>query len=209
MSLEALIEAYGYPAVALGTFLEGELVLLLAGFLAYSEVLDLRGVMAAGLLGSVVGDHLFFFLGRRYGNGIFRWRPHWQARAEYIYQLLDRHYIPVVLGFRFVYGLRIVTPVVLGMSRVPTRHFVLLNVSGAVVWTVGVSLLGYFFGAALALVVGEVHAYLGWILAGLAAAGLVTWAVSAWRTHRRDTAALQRLEGSGDEPDDPAGSQKE
>lgn len=190
MDLEALIQAYGYPAVALGTFLEGELVLLLAGFLAYSEVLDLRGVMVAALLGSVAGDQLFFFLGRRYGPGIFRWRPHWEVRAEHIYGLLDRHYIPVVLGFRFVYGLRIVTPVVLGMSRVPTLHFVLLNIAGAVVWTVAVGLLGYFFGAVLTLVVGEVRAYLGWILLGLLAAGLLVWAVSAWRTHRRDRAGL-------------------
>jgi membrane protein DedA with SNARE-associated domain len=92
----------------------------------------------------------------------------------------------VALGFRFVYGLRIVTPVVLGMSRVPTAHFIVLNLVGAAVWSVAVGLLGYFFGAVLTLVVGEVRAYLGAALMVLLGTGLLLWAVSAWRTGRRD-----------------------
>jgi len=181
MSLEALIQTYGYPAVALGTFVEGELVLLMGGFLVFSGHLSFQGVVLAALLGTLVGDQLYFFLGRRYGNGLLARRPRWQRRAERVYDLLDRHYIWVVLGFRFVYGMRIVTPWVLGMSRVPTSHFVLLNLAGGVVWTLAITTAGYFFGATVAWLVGEVRRLEAWILGGMALAGLGVWLYHQWR----------------------------
>ncbi|HKJ70215.1 MAG TPA: DedA family protein [Gammaproteobacteria bacterium] len=184
MTLETFIQSYGYPAVTLGTFLEGELVLLMAGFLAFSGLLTFKGVVAASLLGTLVGDQLYFFLGRRYGNGLLARRPRWKHRAERVYDLLDRHYIWVVLGFRFVYGMRMITPWVLGMSRVPTLHFVLLNLVGGVVWSLAITAAGYFLGATVQWLVGEVHALQGWILAGMVAGGVAVWLYHQWRNRR-------------------------
>jgi membrane protein DedA with SNARE-associated domain len=185
MSLETLIQSYGYPAVTLGTFLEGEVVLLMGGFLAYSGYLTLEGVFVAALIGTLVGDQLYFFLGRRYGNGLLARRPAWQRRAERVYQLLDRHYILVVLGFRFVYGMRIVTPWVLGMSRVPTRHFVMLNVAGGVVWSLAITGAGFFFGATMEWLLGEIRRLEAWILGGMALAGVGAWLFHQWRGRRQ------------------------
>lgn len=185
MSLETLIQTYGYPAVTLGTFLEGELVLLMAGFLAYSGYLTWQGVFLAALAGTLVGDQLYFFLGRRYGNGLLARRPRWRKRAERVYDQLDRHYIWVVLGFRFVYGMRIVTPWVLGMSRVPTRHFVLLNLAGGTVWSLAITGAGYFFGATMEWLLGEVRRIEGWILGAMALTGLVVWLYHQWRGRRQ------------------------
>jgi len=181
MNLEALIQAYGYPAVALGTFVEGELVLLMGGFVVYGGHLSFPGVVLAALLGTVIGDQLYFFLGRRYGNGLLVRRPLWQQRAERVYDLLDRHYIWVVLGFRFVYGMRIVTPWVLGMSRVPTRQFILLNLAGGVVWSLAVTAAGYFLGATVEWLVGKVRGLEAWVLGGMALAGAVVWAYHTLR----------------------------
>ena len=58
------IQQYGYVAVLLGTFVEGESIALLGGFLAHGELLDLRLVMVVSFIGSFCGDQTAFWLGR-------------------------------------------------------------------------------------------------------------------------------------------------
>ena len=67
MNLPELIENYGYWVVFAGTLLEGESVLLLAGFSAYSGLLELHTVIGVATLGSFLGDQLWFLLGRTQG----------------------------------------------------------------------------------------------------------------------------------------------
>jgi membrane protein DedA with SNARE-associated domain len=78
------------------------------------------------------------------------------------------------------------------MSRIPTRHYVLLNTAGAVGWTLVIGGGGYFFGAALEWLVGEVRRYEGWILGGMAALGLAAWLYHQWRGRREAPTAGAR-----------------
>ena len=55
-----MIENYGYAAILVGTFLEGETILVLAGLAAQLGYLTLSGVILAAFLGSLSGDQLFF-----------------------------------------------------------------------------------------------------------------------------------------------------
>jgi membrane protein DedA with SNARE-associated domain len=148
MTLQAIIEHYGYVAIGIGTFAEGETILVLGGFAAHRGFLELPWVIVSAFIGSLAGDQLFFFLGRFRGQAILAKHPVWQIRAAHAQRLLDRYRIPVILGFRFMYGLRTVTPFVLGMGRVPTIEFVVLNVIAALVWAAAVATAGYLFGGA-------------------------------------------------------------
>ena len=67
MNLPELIETYGYWVVFGGTLLEGESVLLLAGFAAHRGLLELHTVIGVAIFGSFLGDQLLFFLGRYQG----------------------------------------------------------------------------------------------------------------------------------------------
>src|SRR6059058_2388420 len=116
MSIQDFIEAYGYWAVLVGTFLEGETILVLGGFAANRGYLDLPWVIVAAFLGSFSGDQLYFYLGRHYGRRIIAKRLSWQVSAEKVYRLLERHQTLLILTFRFMYGLRNVTPFALGAS---------------------------------------------------------------------------------------------
>ena len=69
MSLESLVASYGYAALFLGTLLEGETVLILAGIMAHLGLMKLPLVMLVALLGSFLGDQFYFFLGRKKGDG--------------------------------------------------------------------------------------------------------------------------------------------
>ena len=64
MSLTSLIEDYGYLALLIGTFLEGETILVLAGFAAQRGHLEIEWVIVVAFIGSFSGDQLFFYIGR-------------------------------------------------------------------------------------------------------------------------------------------------
>ena len=77
--LESLLTTYGYPAIILGTFLEGETLMILAGVAAHLGYLSLDWVIVCGFCGTFFGDQLYFFLGRRHGKSMLASRTSWQA----------------------------------------------------------------------------------------------------------------------------------
>jgi membrane protein DedA with SNARE-associated domain len=90
ITLESLVETYGYLAVLIGTFLEGETILALGGFAAYRGYMSLPWVILAAFIGSLCGDQLFFFLGRKHSQAILVKRPFWKARVEKAQRILER-----------------------------------------------------------------------------------------------------------------------
>lgn len=184
MSLESLIDSYGYVTVLIGTFLEGETVLILGGIAAKLGYLDLAAVILCAFCGTLFGDQLVFLLGRKYGGALLRRRPSWNARLEKVDALLQRHKTGIMIGFRFLYGLRIVTPFAIGMSRIPYAQFVVLNALGAALWATGIGILGYAFGRALELVLGNIRHFELEIMATIVVLGAVIWATHLWRAER-------------------------
>jgi membrane protein DedA with SNARE-associated domain len=185
VTLEQLIGQYGYAAVAAGTLLEGETILVLGGLAAHLGYLDLAGVMAAGFAGGFTGDQVLFRLGRSHGPRVLARRPAWRPRAERVLALLERNQTLLILGFRFLYGLRTVTPFALGMSRVSALRFLPLNAVAAGVWAVAVAGAGYLFGQAAEALLGELRHYGRALLGGVALAGGLLWL--ARRLRRRST----------------------
>ena len=181
MNLPDLIETYGYWIVLGGTLLEGESVLLLAGYAAYSGLLELHTVIPVAVAGSFMGDQLWFFLGRRHGARLLKRYPKYAASAARAQALLAKYHAPVILGVRFLYGLRTVLPFVIGMSRIPTLRFQVLNFAGAILWAVSGAVAGYLFGNAIEYILGDIHRYEKYLFAALLLAGLAYW----WYSRRR------------------------
>ena len=179
--LETLLTAYGYPILLVGTFFEGETIMILGGLAAHLGYLSLGGVIACGFFGTLLGDQLSFFIGRRHSKNLLVRRARWQGRADRVFRLLERHQNLLIVGFRFFYGFRFVTPVVIGMSGVSFWRFLVLNLTGAALWAVAVAFAGYYFGRAVESMLGDVKRYEIALMAGmLAVAGLV-WLVYLYR----------------------------
>jgi membrane protein DedA with SNARE-associated domain len=179
---------YGYYAILLFTFLEGETILVLGGYAARGGHLDLPLVMLCAFVGSLVGDQLWFYVGRRGGRALLARRPAWQPAMTRINRHLERHQWWFILSFRFLYGLRTVAPFAIGMSSVKGTTYALLNVVAAAVWAIAVALLGYLLGDAIHAVLRGVKHVEHWVIAGLALAGLALW---AWRWGRSRRAARE------------------
>jgi membrane protein DedA with SNARE-associated domain len=179
--LELFLQRYGLLAIGVGTFLEGETILVLGGLAAHRGYLDLTAVIAAGFAGTFFGDQLYFHLGRTRGKAYLSRRPAWAPRIERAQRFLARHHVAFILGFRFLYGLRTVSPFAIGMSHVPYRRYLILNSLGGFAWTVAVALLGYGIGHGAEALLGRVRELEVWLFVGVAAAGAIVWTVSLVR----------------------------
>ena len=182
--MESLIVTYGYLAIFIGTFLEGETILILAGFAAHRGYLMLPGVILAAFLGSLFGDQMFFYLGRKHSQAIIARRPIWKTRVKKAQNMLERFQTPMILAFRFLYGLRTVSPFVIGMSGVSAGKFLLLNTIGALTWAIAIGSGGYLYGSALEAVIGDIKHYEIKILGSIAITGTLIWIVYFY--HRRN-----------------------
>ena len=157
--MEAFISLYGYYAVALGTFLEGETILIIAGFLAHRGYLNIYYVIVAAFAGSLLGDQLYFTIGRYRGSAYLQKHQGMKARVERFLGLLNRYKIPVIISFRFLYGLRTVAPFAIGLSDISFKQFFVLNMLSAIVWAAAFGIGGYLFGHALEAVINDVKRF--------------------------------------------------
>ena len=195
------VTAWGYPAVFLGTLLEGETILLAAGFAAHRGLLDWRWVMLVAVIGATLGDQLAFLLGRWKGAALISRIPALACHAPRAYALLQRHHVGFILANRFLYGLRIAGPIVIGMSGIPLARFSLLNLIGAVLWAAVITASGYAFGAALESWIADIERIEEIALLGILAAGFGLW---LWRRRRLACAAKAGFDREHSRPKPPS-----
>ncbi|MCY1393972.1 hypothetical protein D9M71_88810 [compost metagenome] len=117
-------------------------------------------------------------MGRKHGRKLLARKPRWQMMGDRALEHIRRHPDIWVLSFRFVYGLRTVMPVAIGLSGYPPRRYLLLNGIGAAIWAAALGAAAYHFGALLEGVLGNVKKYELWVLGALLAIGACLW---LWR----------------------------
>lgn len=178
MPLEQLITDWGYWAILVVTFIEGETIVILAGIAAHLDYLEINLVIITAIIGSFGGDQLWFYIGRRWGPQIIAKRPSWQEGAEKVYKHLHKHQYWLILTFRFYYGFRNVTPFVLGSSGIPWLRFFTLNLIGAIVWAFTFAYAGYFLGETFRLFIADYHKIALYVLGALVLLGLAIWLTS-------------------------------
>jgi len=183
MDIASLIQTYGYGIVLVGTLLEGETVLALAGFAAHRGYLQLPFVIVTATVGGFLGDQGYFLLGRRFGNRLSRRYAMLEPGTRRVTQLLDQHNLLVILSLRFLYGLRTVGPMAIGMSTVPWQRFLVLNLLGAMLWSTAFASLGYAFGNLVEALLGEVQKVEKWIFSAILLVGIAVALSYHWRRH--------------------------
>lgn len=191
--LVELINNYGYYIVFAGTLLEGEMVVALAGFVAYQGGLELGLLIPIAIAGAVIGDQSFFYFGRFKGRKVLRRHPEWHDRVEKIHAWMARYRDWLIFGSRFLYGFRAITPVVLGTSKVSGVRYLVLNLFGAIVWAHLFIFGGYVFGSAIERFLGNMKKFEGGIVAVIILVAVVFQTI-AWFRRRGERLLLERSE---------------
>ncbi|MEN5092072.1 DedA family protein [Pseudomonas protegens] len=159
LDLNALIAAYGYWVIFIGCLLEGETVLILGGMAAHQGSLQWPQVIGWATLGGILGDQLLFWTGRYGGARLLPRLKRHQAAIERVQGLIQRYPSTSVFAVRFLYGMRLVGPMVIGASGLAPWRFALLNVLGAAVWASLFVGAGYWAGEALQHFLGDLKPY--------------------------------------------------
>jgi membrane-associated protein len=156
-TLSDFFSTYGYWVVFFGVMLEnagipvpGETVLLFAGFLAYHGKIELIPSMLVAIAGATLGDSMGFlvghFGGRPFVDRFIRRFPIVRKSFDQSQTFFLKYGQWAVFTGRFITGLRMFAGILAGLFRMPYRRFLVFNFSGAVVWSVAITYVGFLFG---------------------------------------------------------------
>jgi membrane protein DedA with SNARE-associated domain len=184
VDIGALTRIYGYPAVVAGTILQGEAILLVCGFLAHQGYLDAWTVWMIAAVSAIIGDQAYFLLGHRYGRGLLDRTPRFiSASFATANRMVSRHPTRVLLLMRFIFGMRVLLPIICGMSSISYKRFTFFNSLMALVWA-GVFIgLGYLFGVAVMPLLKNIENAELVIVIGLITLALIHHQLAARRSH--------------------------
>ena len=187
MSIELLIENYGLLAIFLGTAFEGETAAFLGGVVSHRHLLTYLSASLAASAGSFAGDQMWFFCGRYARHYSMVRKVLEKPAVTRVIELLERHPTGFIFSFRFLVGIRTISPIVIGTTKIPTMKFVVLNAASAMVWGQLFTSLGYLFGHGIEQTIGHLPFHRHMLIA-LGAAfiilliGFGVRAVRKWKT---------------------------
>lgn len=144
--MEDFIHKIGYLALSVGTFFEGETSLLVASALSSSGATVFFYVIFFGFLGSFLSDWLYFLIGRINGRYFLDKRPSLKEKLAPVNLFFQSNRIQLLLSYRFLYGFRIVIPLMIGMTNITAVQFLFFSSLSGLVWATFVSAIGYVVG---------------------------------------------------------------
>jgi membrane protein DedA with SNARE-associated domain len=168
--VQSLVSHYGLAAVLVGTFLEGEAVLLTAGVLAERGLLHPVSVWLVAALGSGAGHLAFFSLARLAASrsavsaALRRYRL--TARVRRVDALVRRHPTATIFALQYLYGVRIVGALALGFTTLSWRRFLVTEASSCLLWAALFTATGYATGEVAMRIFGG---WLRWLWMALSA----------------------------------------
>lgn len=175
-------------------FLPGDSLLFTAGALVAQDELSLNIWVLCLLLflAAFLGDQVAYAIGRRLGPKVFSRPDSRFFKQKYIdqtYAYFDRYGGRTIIVARFVPFVRTYAPVAAGVGKMSYRHFVSYNVVGALLWGVGVTLLGYWLGN-----FGFIKDNIEALLILIVLVSVIPVGVELWRARRKE-AAGETVEG--------------
>ncbi|MEA3276627.1 MAG: VTT domain-containing protein [Pseudomonadota bacterium] len=194
--MESFITTYGAWAVTAGAMLQEEMVLILGGFFAHRQYLQLfPDILLFALLANFLANHVNYAIGARYGEKLFQWLKIPEKTKEGIRKKIAHHPLQAVLGVRFAPGLHTLGPILFGLSGFSTSKWLAYNLLASSLWVGVYGSLGYFFGQTIELIIEDMERHEGLIAAIVA----VVAAAFFWRK-ARDRIKNMKLRRVSSEP---------
>jgi membrane-associated protein len=164
-------------------FLPGDSLLFIVGALCGADLMSLPLAMVVLLVAAIAGDQVNYSIGHYLGPQVFKWensRFFNRAAFDKAHAFYEKYGGVTIILARFMPFIRTFVPFVAGVAAMTRHKFTLFNVTGGLIWVVGLTLAGYFFGN-----LPFVQTHLSKIIwALILVPGLITL-VGAWRSRSR------------------------
>ncbi len=201
--LPTLIQSIGYLGVwaiifaesglLVGFFLPGDSLLFTAGFLASQDLLNPWLLIAGAAVGAVLGDNVGYATGKHFGPRLFSRPDSWLFHRDHLakaQRFFERHGGKALVLARFMPVIRTFTPITAGMGAMHYPRFLGYNLVGGVLWTVILTLLGFYLGSAIP----GVDRFLLPIVVAIVVVSAVPSGLHLWQARRAHRKALKRQE---------------
>jgi len=161
--LVELLKKYGYIILFFWSIMEGETGLIMAGILSHTGDMNLWLAILVAALGGFIGDQIYFYLGRINKKWVLEeLNAHRRKFAKA--RLLLRKYGGWVIFFqRFIYGMRTIIPMTIGVLGYDPKKYAIINLISAFVWASLTIIPAYYLGEELLSVIKwlKEHWYFG------------------------------------------------
>jgi membrane-associated protein len=189
---------FAETGLAVGFFLPGDSLLVVAGLFAATGKLNLAVLLLTLFLAAVVGDGVGYYTGARLGPRIFKreksllFRPSHLLKAHSFY---EKYGGKTIIIARFIPIVRTFAPIVAGAAKMPYRNFVVYNVVGGFLWVFSMILAGYFLGNLLKSKFGiDLDEHIEWVVIIVVALSLVPPLIEYLKTRREKAARASKAE---------------
>jgi len=162
------LKEYGYVILFLWSIIEGEMGLIMGGIMAHTGDMDYFLTIFIAGLGGFTGDQIYFYIGRM-NKGYIQRKLYTQRRKFAIAHLLLKKYgWPIIFMQRYMYGLRTVIPMSIGITKYSAKKFAIINLISAWVWAAITITPAYIYGDEILslLAIAKEHWYLALPIAG-------------------------------------------
>jgi membrane protein DedA with SNARE-associated domain len=141
-----LIKEYGYIILFIWSIMEGELGLIMAGILSFTGDLFLPYAIVVGALGGFAGDQIYFYLGRLNKSFIHKELKQHRRKFALAHILLKKYGWPIIFIQRYLYGMRTIIPMAIGLTKYNAKKYAFINFLSAIVWATITISFAYVFG---------------------------------------------------------------
>lgn len=157
MSFESAIAQFGLLAIFLGAGTEGEAAAVAGGLVAHRQLIPLWQVGLASFAGSLTTGQVLFLLTRSGRESALMCKLSAKPAYQTVTRALEKRPLGFILVYRFIFGVRTLTPLILGGSQLSAARFAVLNAVAAALWAAVFTGLGYGFGTGIESLFGRLH----------------------------------------------------
>jgi len=141
-----LMKEYGYIILFAWSVLEGESGLIMAGLLCSTGDMNLLLAIFVAGLGGFVGDQIYFYIGRYNKKYVHKKFKSQRRKFAFAHLLLKKYGWPIIFAQRYMYGMRTVIPISIGLTRYDGKSFAIINFISAIFWASFTILPVWYFG---------------------------------------------------------------
>lgn len=141
-----LLKEYGYVILFAWSILEGELGLIMAGLMAHEGSMNLYMAIFIAGIGGFVGDQIYFYIGRFNKSYVHQKFSGQRRKFALAHLLLKKYGWPIIFVQRYMYGMRTIIPISIGLTRYSAKMFAFINLISAWCWAAITIVPTWYFG---------------------------------------------------------------
>ena len=159
-----LLKKHGYIILFAWSILEGEAGLIMAGLLAHTDNMNLYIAIFVAGLGGFAGDQIYFYIGRFNKAYVHKKFKGQRRKFAFAHLLLQKHGWPIIFAQRYMYGMRTIIPISIGLTRYDAKMFAIINLISAWIWAAVTIVPVWYFGNEILIVLDWAKEHWYWAL---------------------------------------------